>query len=240
MSINRNKRFSGLSLFSSLIISGFLWVSCSSQTVSEVSNTSELAAKRQDCNSANTPPPTPADWSGNELHKAVMSLKPSAVKNALKQKINVNEKDSFGNTPLHLALSRKISEPTSKTPDQLRNRAKKEAAVQLEIAKLLLKNGADVNAKGFAGETPLLNAIILDESIAPQIINLLIAAKANYDAQDNLGVTPLMEAARTNRSSIIKILLDKGANKNLKNCEAKTALMIAEENGFAKSAQMLK
>jgi ankyrin repeat protein len=233
MNTSRNKYFA---IFSSILLL-FVWVACSSQTPSPT-NTVEIVAQKQDCNS--TTQPISSEWKGGELHQAIMSLKLSVLKNLLKKKPNINEKDSSGNTPLHLALSRRIPEPSAKSSEQLLSRTKKEAANQLEIAKLLIKNGADVNARGFAGRTPLLNAITLDESISAQTVNLLLAKKSNLDTQDNQGFTPLMEAARTNKINLIKILLAKGADKDLKNCQQKTALMLAEEGGFTKAAGMLK
>jgi ankyrin repeat protein len=47
------------------------------------------------------------------------------------------------------------------------------------------------------------------------------------NAQTNNGWTPLMIAAQSGQANTVKVLLDAGANMNLKNNEGKTALTVA-------------
>jgi len=87
-----------------------------------------------------------------------------AVKQHLAAGADVDVKGGWmGGTPLHYAVG------------EGRN----------EIAKLLIAKGADVNAKGIYGTTPLHNAA------TKEIVELLIAAGADVNAKDERGKTPL-------------------------------------------------
>ena len=79
--------------------------------------------------------------------------------------------------------------------------------------KLLLVNGARVNAKTIEGRTPLYLAAMLPQG-APSV-RLLLEADADVEAATFLGTTPLFPAATTN-AEIAKLLLDRGANPNVR------------------------
>jgi len=227
-----------------LIILIFNLTSCFAQTppstTPKPTPSTTASAKVEDCPSADSTPQNFSEWQGSELNKAVVYSDAGAVRNLLKQKNAVNEKDNFGNTPLMNAVSRKISEPSAKNNETILREARKQAKTQLEIAQLLLENGADAGAKGFAGRTPLIKAVTLDESVAAKLINLLIqSSKEVVNAQDKQGYTALMEAARTNRIEIIKILLKNGADKNLKTCDGQTAFSIAKQLNFTMAMRLL-
>eukprot|EP00794_Sanderia_malayensis_P009363 gene9363-10350_t len=61
---------------------------------------------------------------------------------------------------------------------------------QLEICKCLIENGSDVNIQSESElKTPL--HLAADTTVSPEIMQLLIAAKANLEARDNIGCTAL-------------------------------------------------
>jgi ankyrin repeat protein len=104
----------------------------------------------------------------------------------LEQGADVNEKDHFGNTALHLALA---------YPDMI---------------DLLLQNGADVDAKNAMGNTPL-HLAVKDR----RAVEALLAAGAEVDVRNGLDKTPLHYAMRQGTSpyslSIVETLIRAGA-----------------------------
>ena len=108
----------------------------------------------------------------------------------------------------------------------------------LEMVKLLVSRGANVNAKNFMNYTPLHKAIFNftdpknNEKDCESILSLLLDKGANIDAQDKSGVTPLMGAVQ--KITAVKMLLAKGANVNIQNANGETALMYAVKGGLQK------
>ena len=103
---------------------------------------------------------------------------------------------------------------------------------QVEIAKVLIENGAEINAKDRYGETPLHLALSLspDDDLVNlvKIVNLLIYQGADIETRDKLGKTPaytfesslrhflkeISDASRVNSTilHIVKLLRDNGAD----------------------------
>ena len=90
-----------------------------------------------------------------------------------------------------------------------------------DLASDLLRNGADVNAAGSDGTTPLFIAVMI-ESIG--LTTLLLKAGASTEPKNEIGQTPLMVAAKTGCEDILSALIDAGASA--------TALDAAERNAM--------
>jgi ankyrin repeat protein len=130
--------------------------------------------------------------------------------------VDPNEKDSEGNTALHVAAQ----------------------FGQLAVVRLLIDNpGASwqilPNESNAAGETPLHLAT---QSAAPgkeELCGLLLKAFANPKAQTKAGWTPLHYVAAFNGSTaLVDLLLDQGASPFLKNNAGETPLdLAAKETG---------
>lgn len=77
-----------------------------------------------------------------------------------------------------------------------------------------IEKGTDVNAKNTVGDTPLHYAA-KSGSAGKDIIELLIAKGIDVNAKNNKGQTPVDIAASRNRSEVVKLLIEKGADVSL-------------------------
>ena len=112
------------------------------------------------------------------------------------EKLDVNSQDYFGTTALHVAARNGY----------------------MEIAKLLLARGADVNLTDKEGETPLHNSILTMHCL--ELIPLLMGRGANIHARRaEEGSTVLHLAARTGEVKIYKCLLEFGADPDMRTFE---------------------
>jgi ankyrin repeat protein len=95
----------------------------------------------------------------------------------------------------------------------------------LDIAKVLLEAGVDVNATN-RYSTPLTSAAYQDNR---DLVALLLAQrKININVQDVDGYTALMWASEHGSLDLVELLVSTGANPNLKNNRGETAISLAE------------
>ena len=74
-----------------------------------------------------------------------------------------------------------------------------------KIPKILLHNGADINAKAFNGNTPLHFAVMLDWN--PKYAHFLMRNGASLKIRNNDGMTPLECALRNDRQHFVKVII---------------------------------
>jgi ankyrin repeat protein len=86
-----------------------------------------------------------------------------------------------------------------------------------EIVGLLIKAGADPNARGHFDQTPLFAT-----NFAPQAIKPLVAAGSSVDARDQSGNTPLIWTAYSEPA--VRALLEAGANPDVHDNQGDTPL----------------
>ena len=79
------------------------------------------------------------------------------------------------------------------------------------LARTLIQQGADVNAPGVDGSTPLHRAVFTDHL---DVASLLVKAGAKVGATDRYGVTPLALAAQQGSATVLDLLLKAGVNPN--------------------------
>ena len=134
---------------------------------------------------------------------------------------DVNATDGLGETALHVAA--------------LRNNA--------ELAKALLKNGADVNTGTtsrmggvYPGGTPLHAAAGKGHNA---MVELLLAAGAEVNARDNFGDTPLCDAIGGRHRDTVRLLLDAGA-EIVTNTRGQKVIQLAEKKNSTSIAIMLR
>jgi ankyrin repeat protein len=118
--------------------------------------------------------------------KAVQKGKLEQVKELLSADADlVFSRADDGDTPLHLAI----------------------LYGKKDVARLLLSNNADVNAKGHRGWTPLYCVAVKGYR---DIAELLIASKADVNVKESDGWTPLDRAIANRRKDVAELLRQHG------------------------------
>jgi ankyrin repeat protein len=98
----------------------------------------------------------------------------------------------------------------------------------IEVVKILLDKGADINQKlGENRSTPLIEEITKGNI---DVFKLLLERGADVNGQTN-GITPLMVAILKDNNEMAKLLIEYGANVDLKSTTGETALLIASGKG---------
>lgn len=101
----------------------------------------------------------------------------------------------------------------------------------------MLDAGADPNERGTDGTGILPWAVGYGYT---EVVRELVKAGTRIDDPlDRFGQTPLMQAARTGKTEIVRTLLELGAKIGAKDREGKTALDYAKEKGHAEIAEIL-
>jgi hypothetical protein len=98
-----------------------------------------------------------------------------------------------------------------------------------EIVRLLIKRGADVNAKDAYGQSLLMTAASNHQTDA---VAQLIAAGADVDAPNQYRITPLAVAAEQGHLDIVNLLVKAKANINARDTAGGTALSVAILRGY--------
>ncbi|MGA9796003.1 MAG: DUF6438 domain-containing protein [Rhizomicrobium sp.] len=155
------------------------------------------------------------------LHAAAEWGDPVIVAAVLSEHPDVNLQDRNGLTPLMAAARNDTPRSDERTQDYGKT------------VELLVNAGANVNAENAKGET----ALTLAHTSGALVRALLRAGVKNIEAPDWQGSTPLMNSESPD---VTLALLQAGANPYLKNKNGKTALDLAEENFWQKTAPILK
>ncbi len=119
----------------------------------------------------------------------------------------VEAKNADGDTALHAAAGCRRGEPAA-----------------LEIARLLLENGAALDARNLSSQTPLLYASYAGFK---QVVELFISKGAAVQYQDTNGRSPLHYAAREGHPELVEVLAKNGANPSLRDSQNRTPLEYA-------------
>ena len=176
------------------------------------------------------------------LHRAIIEGKYGIAKFLIAKGADVNAKVNKSMTPLHWAvIEEKIefakgiygkgvvvnANDNSSKPSSLT------AANDMEMVKLLIANGADVNAKANNDWTPLYRVV------SKEMANLLIEKGADVNAKDSSGETPLHVAINHGAKAVVEVLITKGANVNAKNNQGETPLEFAVDQDAKEIAELL-
>lgn len=149
------------------------------------------------------------------LHLAARFSRPTAARRLLEAGANPNQPDQAGRTALHTAV----------------------AADAREVCQLLLASRRTaVNARTEDGTTPLMLAARL---AVEDLVEELIAARADVGARDKRGKTALHWAAAVNNARAARSLLQAGADKDAQDSREQTPLFLAAREGAVEVAQLL-
>jgi len=107
-----------------------------------------------------------------------------------------------------------------------------------EAVSILLKAGANANARNNLGRTALMFASTYGYVEIAQIL-LEHGAQPNVVPNDNTGWTALIVSARTGRIATVRLLLRHGADRTIKDKTGKTALDWSEAQGHADVVRVL-
>ncbi|MCE1246655.1 MAG: ankyrin repeat domain-containing protein [Firmicutes bacterium] len=176
---------------------------------------------------------------GEDFFEAVRLGDITKINLGLIQGIDVNTRDSYGETPLHEACLKGLAEVAElllrKGADV--NSVENDGWTPLHLAAqegktvttgLLINNGADINAKNNDGFTPLHLAIFFGQKNTAEV---LISNGADVEAKDLLGWTPLHVAAHRGQTNIADFLIKKYANIESQDNRGWTPLHVACHRG---------
>jgi ankyrin repeat protein len=115
----------------------------------------------------------------------------------------------------------------------------------IEAAKELINLGVNLEAKDFCGKTPLIRAIDKSDSTIPNttnainhsLIELLLNAEADVNAQSNDGNSPIFYAImpHINDGQVMQLLVIHGADLNVQNNHHETPRFLGLDNSTFKA-----
>ena len=184
---------------------------------------------------------------GTPIHVAAASGKHRVIDYILSQGIDVNVKNSAGETLLHVAAGEGQAATAefliSKGADVNAKDRWKRTPLHLaamcghtKTAELLISKGADANEMTNGVATPLHVAALFGQIKAAE---LLISKGADVNTKDNTGNTPLHWAAEASHTKTAEFLISKGADVNAMNENGWTALHYAASEGHTATAEFL-
>ncbi|EPE03575.1 ankyrin repeat protein [Ophiostoma piceae UAMH 11346] len=104
------------------------------------------------------------------------------------------------------------------------------------VKRMLLENGADIEAKDEGGRTPLSFA---SDGGHEAVVQLLLQNGADIEAKDGVGRTPLSHTSVCGHEAVVQLLLQNGADIEAKDTYGWTPLLCASRNGHEAVVQLL-
>ncbi len=107
---------------------------------------------------------------------------------------------------------------------------------RLDLARRLIERGAEVNKPGW---TPLHYAATFAGPVATDMTRLMLEHHAYIDAESPNGSTPLMMAAQYGNTTVVKLLLEEGADPLIRNQLGLTAIDFAQRANREEAAGII-
>ena len=172
-----------------------------------------------------------------QLIKAVRSGNVEKVSQLISSGANVNAhgtKSEWGKTPLiEASIMEKFYEEAGIYDEWA---TVKWRPIYLEIARTLIKAGADVNGKDSYGNTALMYCALYGNT---ELANVLLKSGADVNAKSSKDTTALMAAAESGRLAIVRMLIKDNADVNSGYGSVTTALSRANRAGHKEIVQEL-
>jgi len=146
----------------------------------------------------------------------------------------VDIKDQWGRSPIDGALARSRPDLVKVLLAKVMNMTIHQAAYVGQWGRIepLLDNGADINEKDGEGRTPLYHAACLGNQV--DVVRHLLARGANVNLGDKT-FTPLYGAVYHSHYDVAKVLIDNGADVNVRQHEGMTPLHLAIEFSYTQN-----
>lgn len=196
-----------------------------SETVKPVSDLLAIEANKylEDAFDDEVIPSTQQTSHLQELHfaNAIKMADIALVKELVGRKVSLAIHDELGNTPLHWAISTDLNEQQ-----------------KIDLMKILIAGGANINAANNAGQTPVhMVALALHDT--PALLQFMReqSALADVALMDMEGQTPLHVAVTKGRMDLIKLLLASNVQVDAKNLKGLTPLQLVLESALQATAK---
>jgi hypothetical protein len=168
---------------------------------------------------------------------------------AATQSANAKFPDIFSDAPIVEAVRKGSAEDTNKAivdgaavhtraPDGTPLVVMAAAGRNLDVMKILIENGARPDDRHPKDDTSALTVAAANGDIA--IVTYLLDKKADIDLPGALRETALIKAARGHHNIVIKLLLERGANRDETDAAGATALEVAERAGWKDTVALLQ
>ncbi len=154
-------------------------------------------------------------YSSPSIGHAVSRNDISSTINLIEQKVNINETDAHGKTPLHIAAWHG----------------------NVEIGKLLIKNGAKIEAKNSIQETPLHVAAWKGNI---DFVKLLVENNADIYSENNINQTPCELAIDENHIDVVNYFLQNGFKINTEMSNYENMLLFSAAKGKLDVVKLLE
>ena len=174
------------------------------------------------------------------LHRAAAAGNVQVAKILIDNGANVNMRGYLGRVPLHDVASSGSAELTTLLMENNADPAARDDYTRItpmhvaatfgyiDVIKVLLKYGADINIGNRYGDTPLHKSA---EYSKPEVADFLLQQGALVDVEGRSERTPLLTAAAYGQSQVVQMLLNRGANIFASDSDHSTALVLAAHYG---------
>ncbi|KAJ5663650.1 hypothetical protein N7507_004381 [Penicillium longicatenatum] len=170
------------------------------------------------------------------LHYAVAGGSITLVKALLRKGAIIAAKDHYLNSPLHLAAVSDILEDDSGVYRARTMFYSRPVTETQRIINYLIAQGADIEAYGHKGRTPLMQATRLGYV---GFVDVLCSHGANVNATDDYGMTAVFFAVKQGSVDLVKYLIDHGADINWACDNGLTPLLLASKQRLTAIVEVL-